>query len=119
MSKINKEFVLKYIEEIKAFCEGNEVESRLEGNIIFKWHLLNESKLSNIISNDEGLLDYQLRIKPKKKFVYINSWIDNSGDFQHEFKSEYNSSKEAVNRYCYKIDIDYLSVAVKTEVDNE
>ncbi len=117
MNKINKEFVLKYIEEIKAFCKGEKVECKeYKGN----WfNLLDDTATLLINSNEKISTDFSLRIKPKKKFVYINSWIDNSGDFQHEFKSEYNSSKEAVDRYCHKIDIDYLSIAVKTEVGDE
>ncbi len=112
---MNKAFIKKYIKEIEAFCKGKKVEFSLNDEVQEKWYTLDETDLMLMISGGINR-SHKLRIKPETKYVYVNTWVDNTCDFQHEFKSEYNSSKEAVDRYCYKIDIDYLSIAVKTEV---
>jgi len=116
MDEINKTFILNNINEIKAFCEGRDVEYLLHiktNENFIMWHMLDEMSLSNIIGTKLHT-NCKLRIKQKKKFVYVNNWIEMNGD---QGFSTHNSTEMAISRIAKEFD--YLSIAVKTEVDDE
>ncbi len=123
MNNINKEFILNNIEEIKAFCEGKDVEycsniciSDCNGSELnYEWFDLDESDLL-IIAGTNPVRCHKLRIKPKKKFVYVNTYNLNNNEFIQQFSSLWIALSAAVKDHE---SIEYLSIAVKTEVDNE
>jgi len=116
MSEVNKEFMLNNIEEIKAFCEGKDVEYLLHiktNENFIMWHTLNEMSLFNIIST-KLYPNCKLRIKRKKEYIYVNTWLDSCGKKHTHKRSTSGSAISGISD-----GIDYLSIAVKTEVDDE